>query len=277
MPYVDDKTLTRWKAHVEFSTGCWTWTGPVRPDGYGQLYVEGRLLRPHRLAYEHFIGPIPEGLTLDHSCHTTDLACLGARNCTHRRCVNPAHLAVVTTGQNVSLAHARAPKTHCPQGHPYDEANTGRRKSGARYCRKCASVQSYASAKRRKERDPEYAQAERERGHEWYMRLRDGILARRRAQRATAESRAKRRAASSARRTTTDSDGLSAEMAARHLGIGRHQVAKLASDDPLAPPDRLHGHRGIVNGRHGWVFEPTEVERFGQLPRPIGQRRKKTS
>ena len=31
-------------------------------------------------------------------------------------------------------------KTHCPQGHPYDEANTARR-SGGRFCRACAKAQ----------------------------------------------------------------------------------------------------------------------------------------
>lgn len=38
-----------------------------------------------------------------------------------------------------TLAAANLAKTHCPQGHPYDEANT-QWYSGRRYCRGCKAA-----------------------------------------------------------------------------------------------------------------------------------------
>ena len=54
-----------------------------------------------RLAYQFVIGPIPEGLTLDHLCHTLDRSCAGGPKCPHRACVNPAHLDPCTRWENV--------------------------------------------------------------------------------------------------------------------------------------------------------------------------------
>ena len=82
----------------------------------------------HRFAYETFVGPIPEGLTIDHLCRI-------------RHCVNPEHLEAVTDrvnilrGEGISAQHARA--THCPQGHPYDLINTYVAPDGDRDCRDC--------------------------------------------------------------------------------------------------------------------------------------------
>lgn len=83
----------------------------------------------HRFAYEDIVGPILEGLTIDHLCRV-------------RHCVNPAHLEPVTHLENVRRGNGglnQLAKTHCPKGHPYDEENTYRlpsRPSG-RYCRAC--------------------------------------------------------------------------------------------------------------------------------------------
>lgn len=69
--------------------GCWLWLGSKDPRGYGVCYrAPGRSTTVHRDAYEHLVGPIPEGLTLDHLCRT-------------RACVNPAHLEPVTLLENV--------------------------------------------------------------------------------------------------------------------------------------------------------------------------------
>lgn len=105
---------------------CWLWTASVSTTGYGQFYFDGRLHTAHRVAWELDNGPVPDGLFLDHLCR-------------ERRCCNPRHLEPVTTGENTrrSPIHNGA-KTHCPQGHPYDEVNT-RRYRGARYCRQCQS------------------------------------------------------------------------------------------------------------------------------------------
>jgi hypothetical protein len=119
--------------------GCWPWAGFLHPSGYGMFYrgrVEGRArgCRAHRFAYETFVGPIPEGLTIDHLCR-------------NRWCVNPEHLEPVTNGENVLRGVGppaeNARKTHCDNGHLYDEKNTKYelyRGKTIRRCRKCRAA-----------------------------------------------------------------------------------------------------------------------------------------
>ena len=100
--------------------GCWEWTRSVTSDGYGQARrrdVRGNT-GAHRVVYSELVGPIPEGMTLDHLCRNT-------------RCVNPAHLEPVTLAENIRRASAI--RTSCRQGHPLD----GRRTDGTRYCLTC--------------------------------------------------------------------------------------------------------------------------------------------
>lgn len=112
---------------VDYTESCWLWTGAKTPDGYGVASWDGRSARAHRVAYELKVGPIPAGLTIDHLCRV-------------RHCVNPAHLEVVTGRENILRGTGPAAlavrKTHCPQGHPYDAANTHVYK-GTRRCRIC--------------------------------------------------------------------------------------------------------------------------------------------
>ena len=120
---------------------CWLWTGGLR-EGYACFSLEGKSIDAHRVAYMWFVGEIPEGRQLDHYCHTISTAtCKGGETCHHRRCVNPAHLDPVTGLTNVMRGlspHAlNALKTHCPQGHPYDEENTYINPKGQRICREC--------------------------------------------------------------------------------------------------------------------------------------------
>ena len=109
--------------------GCLIFTGGVNAEGYGQISI-GRSgkVRAHRFAYEIFIGDIPSGLVLDHLCRV-------------RRCCNPWHLEPVTDRENilrgVSPSALAARKTHCPQGHPYYDANTHVSPDGRRHCRAC--------------------------------------------------------------------------------------------------------------------------------------------
>lgn len=130
-----------WKK-VDKTDDCWLWTAHTI-KGYGYFHVgTGLTLQAHRFAYETCVGPISKGLVIDHTCHT--LACPGGPTCPHRRCVNPAHLEVVTQGENArrgGLARANRArlnsKTHCINGHEYLPENTYWRKNGGRVCRTC--------------------------------------------------------------------------------------------------------------------------------------------
>ncbi len=117
---------------------CWPYQGRATTRGYGQMSISGKRLSAHVIAYELANGPVPAGHVVDHACHNRDPHCPGGV-CPHRLCCNPAHLEAVTSDVNMRRSpHHNAAKTHCPNGHLYDEANTARR-YGARYCRTCTN------------------------------------------------------------------------------------------------------------------------------------------
>lgn len=120
---------------------CWPWTAATLL-GYGVFWVRGKNVKAHRYAYELVHGePPPPRMHLDHECHNRDGACPGGETCPHRACCNPRHVRVATARQNILAgrgeAARNAEKTHCPHGHPYDEANT-MTSGGRRRCRACA-------------------------------------------------------------------------------------------------------------------------------------------
>lgn len=121
----------RFWSKVEKTATCWLWLAARDGKGYGAAYVGGRQVRAHRFAYELLVGPIPEGLVLDH---------VKARGCQHRHCVNPDHLEAVTNRENLmrgeGITAIAARKTHCPQGHPYDYVDPKSRKRKCRTCRR---------------------------------------------------------------------------------------------------------------------------------------------
>jgi hypothetical protein len=122
---------------------CWPWIKAVTSIGYGRILYGGRLRSVHSLVYEALIGPVALGDTLDHACHTRDLACPGGSGCMHRRCCNPYHLEPVTIAENTRRGrswHGR--QTHCKRGHLFDEANTYHPPSAPthRICRECRKL-----------------------------------------------------------------------------------------------------------------------------------------
>lgn len=135
--------IERLLAQVEIDEdGCWLWTGSLWRGGYGKMRAGGRGRRlVHRVAYELMVGPIPEGMQIDHRCHQLD-TCSGGE-CKHRRCVNPDHLSPATQLENCApdRSHAgskRRAMTHCHRGHEFTDENTYfRRDRHGRMCRTC--------------------------------------------------------------------------------------------------------------------------------------------
>ncbi|MBB4935685.1 hypothetical protein F4561_006594 [Lipingzhangella halophila] len=144
--------LPRLMSRISVQDDCWEWTGAKNNSGYGQLRVNDRAAYTHRLAYEMFVGSIPEGLVIDHLCRNP-------------ACCNPDHLEPVTSGENTRRGEP-ARRTHCPAGHVYDEQNTGRYANGRRYCRSCHRARQSARKKAQREaRGPLPPKAECKNGH----------------------------------------------------------------------------------------------------------------
>jgi HNH endonuclease len=111
---------------------CWHFMGTITSGGYGLITDFDKNRMAHRVAYEMWVGPIPDGMDVDHICHNEAYAkgeCLGGSGCLHRRCCNPDHLEAVTSGTNTRrggspsavLARLRQGVTcPCGCGHTFD-------------------------------------------------------------------------------------------------------------------------------------------------------------
>ncbi len=128
--------VERFWPKVEQGTGCWEWKASRNWGGYGQFWNGQRTMPAHRFAYELLVGPIPEGLQIDHLCR-------------NRGCVNPTHMEVVTNQEN--SRRGKALITHCPQGHPYAGHNLAIQE-GRRRCRRCLHNRRKARRKRARAR-----------------------------------------------------------------------------------------------------------------------------
>ena len=89
--------IVRFYLKVRRTSGCWTWTGSKCSNGYGQIYVNGRLQQAHRVAWELANGPIPPGFWVLHRCD-------------NRACVLVAHLFLGDRAANTAdmLAKGRS-------------------------------------------------------------------------------------------------------------------------------------------------------------------------
>ncbi len=131
----------------EPNSGCWLWTGALNSCGYGSFRDGPTRVAPvrgaHVVSYEIYIGPVPDGLQLDHLCRV-------------RSCVNPYHLEPVTQAENMRRgvatqrsAEVQRNKTHCPYGHEYAGANLYVFPDGKhRGCRACHAANSLARYRR---------------------------------------------------------------------------------------------------------------------------------
>lgn len=136
--------VERFWAKVDKTPLCWEWTAHLSRDGYGKFSADGRKIEgAHRVAYELLVGPIPEGMQLDHVCR-------------NRSCVRPSHLEVVTNAENQRrgiagevLRRRLLAIDECKHGHPYTPENTYvDPRTGARNCRECGRARCRARRRR---------------------------------------------------------------------------------------------------------------------------------
>ncbi len=121
------------KVSVEPNSGCWLWLASTT-FGYGVFGWRGKTPYAYQVAYRELVGPVPDGLELDHLCRTP-------------LCCNPEHLEPVTHAENVrrgSAGKRMTAVTHCPKGHEYAGHNLIIHKRGGRVCRECHRLASLA-------------------------------------------------------------------------------------------------------------------------------------
>lgn len=109
--------------------------------------VKGKLWVVHRYVWTERVGPIPDGMTLDHACHNEAAAngscAVPEGECLHRRCYELSHLSLATQRDNWLRGHQGMPainraKTHCHRGHPFAGKNLGTDSRADRFCKTCA-------------------------------------------------------------------------------------------------------------------------------------------
>lgn len=154
---------------VDEATGCWNWAGSLvgrnakSPAERGVFYLgpghDRTRVLAYRWSYEHFVGPIPEGLQIDHLCRNP-------------RCVNPEHLEPVTARENVRRGTSHIAQlmdtTHCPRGHELFGDNLYIGLDGGRRCKTCRldRTREYEERNREKRRAADNARRRAKRAAE---------------------------------------------------------------------------------------------------------------
>jgi hypothetical protein len=139
----------RFLARVQKGDGCWEWQSSRARFGHGLFYVDQTNVPAHRYAYRMWVGPIPLGMCVCHSCDNPP-------------CVNPAHLWLGTQRDNVADMvrkgrQAKGPRvTHCCRGHERSEDNiVVKGTAKKRHCRTCLLEAKRVQERRRKMRRAE--------------------------------------------------------------------------------------------------------------------------
>jgi hypothetical protein len=129
---------------INQTTGCHMWVGTKNWNGYGQVRLDNRWVMAHRAVWEHYRGPIAEGLQIDHTCGVR-LCC----NVDHLRTATPRENCLANTSNSMGAQNSR--KSECPIcGGPFSF-----KEDGYRYCKPCmrrnqtAYQRRYRAAKRK--------------------------------------------------------------------------------------------------------------------------------
>lgn len=151
---ISEGQIARFWSKVEMAeeVECWLWSARLL-KGYGVVTIRKRAYMAHRVAYELYVGPIPDGFEVDHL--EVDHLCFTPR------CVNPRHLQAVTPEENHRRAREAGRfnigerkgrkvgtglKTHCKRGHELspDNVRTYPTKTGGlqRNCRACDTIRA---------------------------------------------------------------------------------------------------------------------------------------
>jgi hypothetical protein len=116
-----------WLRSAVDDNGCWIYNGPLVRGDYAQVKSPTGRTYLHVWSYELFVGPIPEGLEVDHRCRV-------------RYCFNPVCLEAVTHAENMRRS-APATATHCKRGHEFTDYRAA---DGRRRCVACRAARTAA-------------------------------------------------------------------------------------------------------------------------------------
>lgn len=105
------------RVDVKGSDDCWLWTGSKNRKGYGQVSLNGKVQRTHRVSWVLSFGEIPSGLCVCHKCDVPS-------------CVNPSHLFLGTVAENTRDMISKGRARYSPDCRP--PIRTGEKNGGSK-------------------------------------------------------------------------------------------------------------------------------------------------